>query len=393
MKKLHFALVLAVITMLLCSCSIFNREKKEIAKSLEENAVNKIESVIEMLVKQSNPNNFDYLDFAAKREAKELLKTYLENNPKDKEALAFQDLLTSGKKEQEEKLKDFLSTFKKSVFAEYADYLTMIEMFNVENVNAINVKYFQNKYPKSKYLEPLRFIDALVSGFWDWDKGKPEKFIQDFPESKGTSFLKDMMEFDELEKNMPKLEYADGYYTTSESLKKRIDALEAILYTHSKDSYFYSFVERAKKEYEKQYESALKEEAKRKAQQREWEEQANAINVFKDESFVLGCSEKKIIQFSVDEPEYDYFSIKSNGYGLNIKLFNEVDYWKWEAGNTVNVYYRSDNMKKDQFALYLTPGNYVLYMKPYAPGFFDTDSSRVYLKMKYSAKNHWENIE
>ena len=121
MKKLHFALVLAVITMLLCSCSIFNREKKEIAKSLEENAVNKIESVIEMLVKQSNPNNFDYLDFAAKREAKELLKTYLENNPKDKEALAFQDLLTSGKKEQEEKLKDFLSTFKKSVFAEYAD--------------------------------------------------------------------------------------------------------------------------------------------------------------------------------------------------------------------------------------------------------------------------------
>ena len=107
----------------------------------------------------------------------------------------------------------------------------------------------------------------------------------------------------------------------------------------------------------------------------------------------MGCTEKKVIQFSIDEPEYDYFSIKSNGYGLNIKLFSEVDYWKWEAGETVNVYYRSDNIKKDQFALHLGTGNYVLYMKPYAPGFFDTDSSRVYLKIKYSAKNHWENIE
>jgi len=391
MKKLHFALVLAVIAMMLCSCDIFNKEKKEIAKSLEENAVNKIESILQLFIKACESDfesDFDF-DIAGKKEAKELLKTYLEKNPKDKEALALQDALNCSKEEQKKKAEDFLSTFPKSVFAEYADYMAII----TQGIEARNIKDFQNKYPESKYLEPLRFLEAFLDENEISDNNYAKKFIQDFPESKGTSFLKDMMEFDELEKNMPKLEYADGYYTTSESLKKRIDALEAILYTHSKDSYFYSFVERAKKEYEKQYESALKEEAKRKAQQREWEEQANAINVFKDESFVLGCSEKKIIQFSVDEPEYDYFSIKSNGYGLNIKLFNEVDYWKWEAGNTVNVYYRSDNMKKDQFALYLTPGNYVLYMKPYAPGFFDTDSSRVYLKIKYSAKNHWENIE
>lgn len=96
---------------------------------------------------------------------------------------------------------------------------------------------------------------------------------------------------------------------------------------------------------------------------------------------------------TISEPEYDYFYIKSANYPLDIKIFSEVEYYKWIAGKTAYVEYKSNRLTKDRFSHKFDVGIYVLWIKPYAQALFDTESSRVSVKIQFSKFNHWENLE